>query len=234
MFLLGGPAFSGKTLLAHLLNQGHVVCLDEPDFHDPAQRHRAMPLLRSLFPDRALPESPERALTVPEAVTFLERCERALHPYTLGMKTAGVVFLEYAREYRARGSPTIAVVRDIRDTLAEAPLPSWIAGERGLNGMYRQVWKEHDLVDLWIRYEEFVTRPEAVIDRIARLLGTELSVRDSWMPEEIHRTMVKLERHEMLRNGRITSSQVGLWRSAGRTFSRQTHATAKMMGYPAK
>ena len=31
MFLVGGPAFSGTTLLGHLLNQGDLVCLDEPD-----------------------------------------------------------------------------------------------------------------------------------------------------------------------------------------------------------
>ena len=61
MFLVGGPAFSGTTLLAHLLNQGDLVCLDEPDFHDPAQSHRGIPLLRTLFPDRSFPDPPGEA-----------------------------------------------------------------------------------------------------------------------------------------------------------------------------
>ena len=47
MFLAGGPAFSGTTLLALLLNQGDLVCLDQPDFHKPEQRHRGIPILQS-------------------------------------------------------------------------------------------------------------------------------------------------------------------------------------------
>ena len=140
MFLIGGTAFSGKTLLAHLLNQGDVVCLDEPDFHNPAQRHRGIPFLSSLFSDKVLPAPPERELTYREAVTFIERCEDAIRPCTLGMKTAGWVFVEYAKIYRESGYPVIAVIRDIRDVLAEAPLPEWVGGEAGLNAEFRTVW----------------------------------------------------------------------------------------------
>jgi hypothetical protein len=49
-FLVGGPAFSGTTLLALLLNQPGVVCLDEPDFEKPAQAHRGLPVLQRRFP----------------------------------------------------------------------------------------------------------------------------------------------------------------------------------------
>ena len=52
MFLIGGPAFSGTTLLSLLLNQGTTVCLDEPDFHNPEQGHRGIPFLQTLFPHK--------------------------------------------------------------------------------------------------------------------------------------------------------------------------------------
>jgi hypothetical protein len=34
MFLAGGPAFNLTRLLALLLNQGSLVCLDEPNFRE--------------------------------------------------------------------------------------------------------------------------------------------------------------------------------------------------------
>ena len=58
MFLVGGPAFSGTTLLALLVSRGDLLCLDEPDFHDPKQSHRGIPYLQELFPDRLFPEPP--------------------------------------------------------------------------------------------------------------------------------------------------------------------------------
>lgn len=230
MFLLGGTAFSGKTLLAHLLNQGDVVCLDEPDFHDSGQRHRGIPFLSSLFPGRVFPPQPDRSLTYREAVQFLEECEEAIRPSRLGMKTAGRVFVEYAKIYRESGYPVVAVIRDIRDVLAEAPLPDWI-GERELNTEFRSVWANLELYDLWIRYEDLVTNPERILDSLSALLGCELQPAAEWNAEKVHHTMFKLDRHDMLRTGRISRSRVGVWKGSERTFSDDTRITAAMMGY---
>lgn len=231
MFLLGGTAFSGKTLLAHLLNQGNVVCLDEPDFHDPAQRHRGIPFLSTLFPDKTFPTQPERRLTYPEAMAFIERCEEVIRPSTLGMKTAGWVFIEYAKIYRESGYPVIAVIRDIRDVLAEGPLPEWVHGESELNNTFRLIWKNLDLCDLLIRYEDLVTKPEEVFESVSEILACKLEPAASWSVESVHDTMFKLDRHDMLRTGRISRDQVGIWRSSGRAFSDETRVTAEMMGY---
>ena len=231
MFLLGGTAFSGKTLLAHLLNQGGVVCLDEPDFHDPAQRHRGIPFLSTLFPDKTFPAPPERELTYREAVQFLERCEDVIRPLTLGMKTAGMVFVEYAKIYRESGYPIIAVIRDIRDVLAEGPLPEWLAGEPELNRAFRLIWMKLDLFDLTIRYEDLVTKPEAVFENLSSVLSRELEPVATWSPESVPDTMFKLDRHHMLRAGKLSADQVDIWRSSGRSFSADTRETAAMMGY---
>jgi hypothetical protein len=231
MFLLGGTAFSGKTLLAHLLNQGRVVCLDEPDFHDPGQSHRGIPFLETLFPGKTFPNEPDRQLTFAEAVALIERCEEAIRPCRLGMKTAGWVFVEYAKIYRASGWPVIAVVRDIRDVLAEATLPEWVGGEQGLNRSFRSIWANLNLCDLWIRYEDLVMHPEAALARIARLLAHELTLPATWHAESVHHTMFKLDRHELLRSGRISSDRVGIWKTSARTFSDDTAMTATMMGY---
>lgn len=231
MFLLGGTAFSGKTLLALLLNQGLVVCLDEPDFHDVRQSHRGIPLLKTLFPEKTFPAPPEYNLTYQEVVAFIERCEEVIHPSNLGMKTAGWVFLKYAKIYRSSGYPVIAVVRDIRDVLAEAPLPEWIDGERGLNTAFRSVWANLDLCDLSIRYEDLVTKPEAILESLSTLLACELAPVADWSTDRVHDTMFKLDRHDMLRIGRISPAQVGIWRTSGRTFSDETMMTAAMMGY---
>ena len=122
MFLIGGPAYSGTTLLALLLNQGKVVCLDEPDFHNPEQSHRGIPLLERLFPDRTFPARPSEPLTHAEAVTLMRACEEAIRPYELGMKTCNRTFLDYAAAYRDQGFPVVAIVRDVRDALV-TPLP---------------------------------------------------------------------------------------------------------------
>lgn len=231
MFLLGGTAFSGKTLLAHLLNQGDVVCLDEPDFHNPAQRHRGIPLLSTLFPDKTFPAPPERELTYREAVAFIERCEDVIRPSLLGMKTAGWVFVDYAKIYRESRYPVIAVIRDIRDVLAEGPLPEWVDGEPHLNRTFRSVWMNLDLCDLCIRYEDLVTKPEAVFESVSRILGRELEPATSWSVDDVHRTMFKLARHDMLGTGRISRDKVGIWRSSSCVFSDDTRETAAMMGY---
>ena len=231
MFLLGGTAFSGKTLLAHLLNQGRVVCLDEPDFHDVAQKHRGIPLLRTLFPDRKFPDPPERSLTYIEAVALIKRCENVIRPSVLGMKTSNWVFIEYAKIYRASGYPVIGVIRDIRDVLAEGPLPEWIDGDPALNSAFRAVWKHVHLCDLLIRYEDLVTKPDSVLESISTLIGCDLTLAAGWNAEAVHKTMFKLDRHEMLRAGMISREQVGIWKRSGRAFSGDTHATAAMMGY---
>lgn len=230
MFLLGGPAFSGKTLLAHMLNQAQLVCLDEPDFHNPAQNHRGIPVLRTLFPDLVFPDQPDRVLTWEAAVTFIARCEEVIHPRRLGMKTAGRTFLEYASVYRSLGYPTLAVIRDIRDVLAEASLPDWV-GEQDLNREFRSIWAHLDLCRLWIRYEDLVTDPGSVMKRVSACLSCDLVVKARWNPGDVHFTMFKLDRHGMLRLGRISSERVGIWRQSGRAFSDETRATAEMMGY---
>jgi hypothetical protein len=231
VFLLGGTAFSGKTLLAHMLNQNAVVCLDEPDFHNHRQRHRGIPFLATLFPEKTFPAPPERDLGYAEAVDLLERCEEAIRPSMLGMKTAGWDFVEYAKIYRASGYPVIGVIRDIRDVLCEAPLPEWIRGEPGLNREFRAVWMKSHLYDLWIRYEDLVTKPEAVFERISSLLACEMRPMASWTADNVHPTMFKLDRHGMLRIGRISRAKVGIWKNSGRAFSEDTQITAAMMGY---
>ena len=231
VFLLGGTAFSGKTLLAHLLNQENVVCLDEPDFHNLGQSHRGIAVLNRLFPDKFFPAQPNRDLTFRESVTLLEECEKVLHPASLGMKTAGWVFIEYAKIYRESGYPVIGMIRDIRDVLAEAPLPEWVGGEEGLNQAFRSVWENLDLCDLWIRYEDFVAQPETVFEQLSQLLGVELEPVVSWNAESVPGAMFKLDRHEMLRIGRISRSTVGIGSASGQRFSSETWATAAMMGY---
>ena len=74
MFLIGGPAFSGTTLLALLSNPGRVICLDEPDFHNPEQSHRGIPFLKGLSSDKNFPERLETVLTYSKAVNLIREC----------------------------------------------------------------------------------------------------------------------------------------------------------------
>jgi hypothetical protein len=229
VFLVGGPAFSGTTLLALLLNQGSVVCLDEPDFHDPAQGHRGVPFLRELFPGTEFPPPPTGPLSWEATVDLVQRCEACIAPRNLGLKTCDEVFVEHARVYRARGYPVIAMIRDIRDALVR-PLPPWVT-EGSLNVAYRLIAEHRDLYDVWIRYETLVERPETVLAEIAAVLGTPLTVRDAWQAREVHGPMLKLDRHELLKGGRISRERVGIWRASGRTFEAVTHETARLLGY---
>lgn len=229
MFLIGGPAFSGTTLLALLLNQNGLVCLDEPDFHDPSQSHRGLPALRELFPDREFPEAPTQALGYGEATQLIEECERAIRPSELGIKTCDWPFLGYADEYRRLGHPVICIVRDIRDALVR-PLPDWVT-EEGLNQRYRLIWEQAATFDLLIRYEELVSDPDAVTARLATTLRRPLGTLRTWPPERVHPLMLKLERHEALKTGSVTAARVGLWRGSGRAFTPETHETAGLMGY---
>src|SRR5262245_500053 len=201
MFLLGGPPFCGKTLLAHQLNQGPLVCLDEPDFHNPEQSHRGIPFLRELFPECSFPEGPTHRLSYEQAVDLIHECQGVLSPHRLGIKTAEWASLAYAEIYKKRGYPTIAVVRDIRDVLTEAPLPEWIDGEKGLNDRFRLIWRSLRMFDLLVRYEDLVMNPEHVLRKISELLSCDLKVLRTWEASSVHRTMLKLSRHDLLKTG---------------------------------
>jgi hypothetical protein len=229
VFLIGGPAFSGTTLLALLLNRGGVVCLDEPDFHNPAQSHRGTPFLRELFPDRSFPPAPTRRLSWEEATDLVEECEAAIRPRQLGIKTCDRPFVGHAEVYRRRGYPVVCIVRDIRDALVR-DLPDWLTEER-LNERYRLIWNRTEIADLVIRYEDLVSDPENVLARVFRALGETSLPRLEWTPEEVHHPMLKLDRHTLLRTGRISSERIGIWRTSGRSFTAETHETARTMGY---
>ena len=229
-FLIGGPAFSGTTLLTLLLNQGELVCLDEPDFHNPAQAHRGVPVLRERFPGRAFPDPPSAPLDRQATMRFTERCARALLPLRLGVKTCDRVFVELARLHRRAGYPVVAIVRDIRDALVRE-LPAWVT-EESLNESYRLVWRERSSFDLVLRYEDLVDDPDAALQHIASVLGCPLRAPRSWPPASVHPTMRKLDRHDLLERGEISRERVGLWRRAERSLSPRSHETARLMGYP--
>lgn len=229
MFLVGGPAFSGTTLLSLLLNQGNLVCLDEPDFHNPEQSHRGIPFLQSLFPEKQFPPRPESALSYLEAVELARACEGAIAPRNLGFKTCDQIFVNYGKIFKSQNLPVIAIVRDIRDALVR-PLPPWLT-ESALNRAYRLVWNHLELCDLWFRYEELVADPAPVLARISRLLQQPLDSMASWAPEAVHDPMLKLDRHELLKSGRLSADRVGIWRRSGIALSSDSHETACMMGY---
>jgi hypothetical protein len=229
MFLIGGPEFSGTTLLALLLNQGSLVCLDEPDFHDPLQSHRGIPVLESLFPSVKFPQLPGEPLDFPRAVELVRECEKALCGKSLGFKTCNYPFIEYARIYRKSRFPVICIVRDIRDAMVRE-LPSW-STEETVNGSYRHVWENLSLCDLWFRYEELVADPESVMNRISGILGCPLEGFDHWDPGRVHPEMFKLTRHQSLESGRLSCDRVGIWKTSGKHFSQESHETARLMGY---
>jgi hypothetical protein len=231
MFLVGGPAFSGTTLLALVLNQEGLLCLDEPDFHKPEQSHRGIPFLRERFPTAALPERPTVPLSHAAAVALAARCEVAIAPTRLGVKTCDEVFLGYAEAFRAWEFPVIAIFRDIRDALVR-PLPPWVTEAR-LNHIYRHVWKQRATFNLWLRYEDLVQHPDAVMAELSRVLGRRLRVLDRWEPAAVPDAMLKLDRHELLRTGGVSASRIGVWRTAATPPSRETERTARLMGYGA-
>jgi hypothetical protein len=229
MFLVGGPAYSGTTLLTLMLNQSGLVCLDEPDFHNPEQRHRGIPLLQHLFPAAHFPAPPTTALGYDEAVDLIHRCELAIAPRRLGMKTCNSVFLNYADVYQARGYPVIAIVRDIRDALVR-PMPPWVT-EESLNHFYREIWNARQRFDLWVRYEDLVRTREAVFASISRVLARELSVVRAWNRAAVHAEMLKSAHHDLLLSGQVSDSRIGIWKTAGKRLTRASQRTAQMMGY---
>lgn len=50
-------------------------------------------------------------------------------------------------------------------------------------------------------------------------------------PEDVHGTMFKLDRYNLLKSGAISRSRIGIWKTSGKTFGTETHKTANMMGY---
>ena len=230
MFLIGGPPFSGTTLLALLLNQGNLVCLDEPDFHNPQQSHRGIPFLKRLFPDRIFPEDPGRPLTYEETVSLIGECEAALHPVNLGIKTCNDVFIGHAKVYKRLKHPVVGIVRDIRDALV-TPLPDWLT-ETKMNRMYRNIWEHRSMFDLFIRYEDLVFFPDKIMAQISGILGFPLEVRKSWDTNMVHGPMLKLDRHDPLKAGILTKDRVGIWKDCGKSFLEETYQTAHLMGYP--
>lgn len=229
MFLVGGPPFSGTTLLAFLLNQGNLICLDEPDFHNPRQSHRGIPFLKRSFPDKVFPDDPSRSLTVEESIRLTEKCERSLSPKNLGVKTCNALFIEHAKIYRQAQYPVIAIVRDIRDALV-TPLPEWLT-EPKVNRQYRMIWDHRELFDVWIRYEDLITRTQSAMNELSRILSCTLQVPEEWDSKTVPGPMLKLPRHHLLKSGRISKDRTGIWKSSGKIFSDETHQTAQMMGY---
>lgn len=229
MFLVGGPAFSGTTLLAHLLNQGDLVCLDEPDFHNPEQSHRGVPVLRALFPGRSFPDPPGKPLNPEETFRFIELCDRAIPHRRIGVKTCDTVFLDLVPSYRRAGYPVIAIVRDVRDALVR-DLPDWVT-EQSLVKDYRKVWRQIDSFDVWLRYEELVMDPDTALAKVSPVLSRTLRAPREWDPRSVNAEMFKLDRHESLASGRIAQDRVGIWRTADRGFARVAHETAALMGY---
>jgi len=228
-FLVGGTAFSGTTLLTVLLNQAGLVCLDEPDFQKVEQRHRGIPVLERHFPDAALPATPDRSLSYEEAFALFRECAAAVSPTRLGFKTCNYDFVAYGALFRDAGLPVVAVVRDIRDVLAR-PLRDGQT-ELLLNRKFRFVWENLGVARTWIRYEDLVGDAEATMARVLSILGHEGEARVEWAPTAVTDDMLKNERHDLLRQGSISSARVGLWRTSGTQFSAETMETVRMMGY---
>jgi len=230
MFLIGGPAYSGTSLLTHLLNQGRVTCLHEPDFHDPKKSHKGLLYLKELFPDKNFPKIPEKVLDYREAVGLIREYEELIRPQTLGLKTCNWTFIDYAMIYKELGYPVITIIRDIRDALV-TPLPPWVNGEGGLNRRYRLIWNNLDLFDLWFKYEDLVMKTEEIISEISKVLSYDFRVLKRWDPITVNRHMLWEKRYHLLKFGYVSKSRIGIWKNSGKTFSKVTHETARVMGY---
>lgn len=231
MFLVGGPAYSGTTLLALMLNQRGVTCLSEPDFHDPDQSHNGIPVLEALYPDIDFPARARQSLAIKDAFRLARRCQALVSPDRLGMKFCNRVFLDYAEEFTSRGFPVIAIIRDVRDALVR-PLLSYVGGEAGLVDRYREIWQRRDEFNAVIRYEELVLDPRRCIDTLSAALDLPLAIRSRWQPSDVHPAMLYPRyRHYLLESGRLDDSRIGIWRNAGKSFSPRTHELAGEMGY---
>jgi len=230
LFLIGGPAYSGTTLLTHLLNQGRFTCLHEPDFHNPQKSHKGMLYLKELFPNKGFPDIPRRELTYREAVSLIQECEMIISPQNLGFKTCDWPFIEYSKFYKELGYPVIAIIRDIRDALVTT-VPPWVNGEEGLNRRYRLIWRNLELFDLWFRYEDLVMDTEEIIKKISKVLSYDFKVLQTWDPKTVNRHMLWERRHHLLKDGYISKSRIGIWKTSNKECSKESHETALMMGY---
>lgn len=231
MFLVGGAAYSGTTLLAVLLNQPGVTCLNEPDFHDPAQNHNGLPVLKAQYPGIALPSPEDRVLDIDEAVALMSRCQALIAPDRLSAKFCNRTFLDYARVFHRLGLPVVAIVRDVRDALVRPLLP-YVGGEAGLVARYREIWAERHRFDAVIRYEDLVADPAAAMARVGEVVGCTLATREQWSAEEISEAMMYPRyRHYLLQSGRVSDARVGVWRRSGRPVSDAAQALATEMGY---
>jgi hypothetical protein len=206
-----------------------MVCLDEPDFQKPEQRHRGIPVLQRLVPDAALPATPDRKLSYDEAFDLFRACAVAVSPTRLGFKTCNYDFVAFGALFRDAGLPVVAIVRDIRDVLMR-PLRDGQT-EHLLNRKFRFVWENLGVARTWVRYEDLVGATTETMTRVMSAVGHDGEARLEWAPNAVAEDMLKNERHDLLRLGSISSARVGLWRTSGATFSAETLETARMMGY---
>lgn len=229
MFLIGGTCYSGTTLLTHLLNQEGVVCLDEPDFHNPEQAHRGIPVLQRLFPAVRFPPAPTTALSKKDSVDLMQECQHFLPNILLGMKTCNWSYVEYQREFQCRGFPVILLVRDIRDVLCRQ-LPSYLNEEK-LNSAFRTVWNTRQHCSLLLRYEDLVADPDASLEKIAAILERTLLPKKHWKEDETLPHYYKNARHDLIKSGRVSTERVGIHKTSDVRISPLSVETAYMMGY---
>ena len=231
MFLVGGPAYSGTTLLALLLNQQGVTCLSEPDFHDPKQNHNGLPCLERLYPEIAFPSRSHEPLTYPEAFELMGICQCAIEPDRLGFKFCNQVFIDFTQLFKTAGYPVVAIIRDIRDVLVRPLLP-YVGGETGLIGRYQMIWKKREYFDLLIRYEDLVTTTDCVIDSVSSAIGCSLTTKESWKSDDVPASMMYPRyRHYLLESGKISEERVGVWKTCEKKVSQEAHQLAEEMGY---
>ncbi len=231
MFLIGGAAYSGTTLLALMLNQNGVTCLNEPDFHDPDQSHNGIPVLQKLYPCLVFPPRTDERLSLREAFELMQTCQRLVQPNQLGVKFCNRPFLDFARLFRDAGLPVVAIIRDVRDALVRPLLP-YVGGERGLIQRYREIWQSRDIYDEIVRYEELVTNPSQVVRSISSIIGCPLQTRDTWHPDDVLPSMMYPRyRHYLLKSGRVTGDRVGIWQTSGKQLDPDAHDLAGEMGY---
>jgi len=231
MFLLGGPAYSGTTLLVLLVDQDGIACLNEPDFHNPEQSHNGLPVLARRYPEKTFPPRTCEPMTFEQAFELMQTCQRLIHPDRLGVKFCNQPFVEFAALFRRAGFPVIAIIRDVRDALVRPLLP-YVGGEAGLVQQYRRVWEHRDLYDGIIRYEELVSQTDVMIENLSRLIEFPLRTKANWHPDEVHPSMLYPRyRHYLLEAGKVTSERVGIWKHCGKSFSPEAHALSHEMGY---
>ncbi len=156
-------------------------------------------------------------------------CEHALGSHELGIKTNDRVFLRYFEVCRARGFPAIVIFRDIRDALVR-PLPDWLT-ESSLNAHYRALWERRAEFNEWLRYEDLIANPELALAKVSAVLKQPLEVKRIWTENDVHFPMLKLDRHNLLKENHLADSRVGIWRTSGKDYSSETIETARMMGY---